>query len=89
LLQALARDGVDVEMIAILWFGTTYSAVLAKLAELAASGVTVNIVKRRANRGPLGHHLSFVRAWAEVRRLLRARRNRIQRVRRENEPHRR
>jgi glycosyltransferase involved in cell wall biosynthesis len=76
LLEGLARSGVDVELIAMLWAGDEYPIVSDKLRSLEAAGVRVTPVRRAAARSTLGRWCAMGRSWTTLWRLLRARRDR-------------
>jgi glycosyltransferase involved in cell wall biosynthesis len=76
LLEGLARSGVDVELIAMLWAGDDYPSVSARLRELEAAGVRVVRVRRAAARSSIARWWAMMQSWAALWRLLRARRDR-------------
>ena len=77
LLRELALDGVDVELIAMLWGGPDYDRVQVALDEAARAGVTVTVVAKRETSGGLAQRVAMIRAWWGLLRLLRARRDRV------------
>jgi glycosyltransferase involved in cell wall biosynthesis len=76
LLEGLATQGVDAELIAMLWDGSDYAAVSARLQQIARAGVRVVAIRRGPARGTAARWLAMIRAWARLRRLLAARRHR-------------
>lgn len=77
LLRALAREGVDVELVAILWAGSTYERVFERLKGLSEAGVGIVVIRRKAWFGRLGHYLSLLRGWRDAWLVLRRRRQRV------------
>lgn len=77
LLPALANEGHEVELIALLWRGRIFTQVKQSLNELANKGVKVTIIERDSHRGFFRENISKILAWSKLWNCLHKRRNNI------------